>query len=97
MVETVFIPFATTIIIFLFVIFYNRRTASLKIGLKADKSERYPFIISMTILFFVIGTVWIFGWRGGIEDIKTIWSFLGPLMGYLIGYWLHHQQQGHRN
>jgi len=91
MVDTVFFAITLTLISFFVVYLYNRRI-NIKVGLKEDKTIRYRFLITMLFFVFFFGMIIIFYLKGGLDDVKTIWSFLGPLMGFVIGWWFPQQR-----
>ena len=60
-----------------------------KLELKeAEDASKRPFYVSIMLFIFVAVTVWLFYARDGMEGAKTAWSFGGPIMGAITGFWL---------
>lgn len=55
---------------------------------KTEDLTRRPYYVTIMLFLFIAGTTWLFYMRDGIEGAKIAWSFGGPLMGAITGFWL---------
>jgi len=53
------------------------------------KVPRTPIrdVVGILVLLFGFATVWLFYFRGGIEEVKVAWSFFRPIVGAIVAYW----------
>ena len=51
------------------------------------KGERSRVGITLVVFVLIFGTIWLFYFRGGLEDAKAAWEFCGPIMGAVVGWW----------
>jgi len=56
--------------------------------MEPEDLTRRPYYVTIMIFLFVAITTWLFYLRDGIEGAKLAWSFSGPLMGAIAGFWL---------
>lgn len=55
---------------------------------KITDSMKRPYYISLILIILVFITLLVFYMGDGMEGAKIAWSFGGPLMGAICGFWL---------
>jgi O-antigen/teichoic acid export membrane protein len=54
----------------------------------AEDSMKKPFYITIVLMCFAFITMWLFYFRDGLNGASVAWTFGGPILGAVTGFWL---------